>query len=107
MSVLKNKRGESRAEFVNVANQIFTPTGKVVVNGNRDGMKRARRKIRTFYRMVEQGIMSYEDLWASVNGILAYFECFNDHNRVLKLRRLFYGMFGFSPEKYAEFKKRS
>ncbi len=26
MSVLKNKRGESRAEFVNVANQIFTET---------------------------------------------------------------------------------
>ncbi len=89
------------------AKYTLTPTGKVVVNGNRDGMKRARRKIRAFYRMVEQGIMSYEDLWASINGILAYFECFNDHNRVLKLRRLFYGMFGFSPEEYSEFKQRS
>lgn len=26
MSVLKNKRGESKAEFVNVANQIYTET---------------------------------------------------------------------------------
>ena len=33
--------------------------------------------------------MSYDDLWTSVNGMLAYFESYDDHNRVLRLRRLF------------------
>lgn len=49
--------------------------------------------------------MTYEDLWTSVNGILAYFEKYNDHNRVLKLRRLFYEIYGFSPERIDAFRK--
>ena len=84
----------------------LTETGRVIVNGNRDGMKRARRKIKAFYQKVLNGEMTYEDLWTSVNGILAYFESYHDHNRVLKLRRLFYSIFGFSPEKIENFRKR-
>lgn len=84
----------------------LTETGRVVVSGNRDGMKRARRKIKAFYRKIQNGEMTYEDLWTSVNGMLAYFGSYNDHHRVLKLRRLFYSVFGFSPEKIENFRKR-
>ena len=44
----------------------------------------------------------------SVNGkqMLAYFESYDDHNRVLRLRRLFYSIFGFSPEQIENFRER-
>ena len=88
------------------AKYTLTETGKVIVNGNRDGIKRARRKIKAFYHKIENGEMSYEDLWTSVNGILAYFGSYNDHGRILRLRRLFYSIFGFSPERIENFRER-
>lgn len=86
------------------AKYTLTETGRVIVNGNRGGVKRARRKMRAFYPKVQSGEMSYEDLWTSVNGMLAYFEGYNDHGRVLRLRRLFYAIYGFSPEKIENFR---
>ena len=88
------------------AKYTLTETGKVIVNGNRDGIKRARRKIKAFYHKIQNGEMSYEDLWTSVNGILAYFGSYNDHGRILRLRRLFYAIFGFSPERIENFRER-
>lgn len=88
------------------AKYTLTDTGRVIVNGNRDGVKRARRKIKAFYTKVQNGEMSYEDLWTSVNGMLAYFEGYDDHGRVLRLRRLFYAIFGFSPENINNFRER-
>ena len=85
---------------------ILTETGRVVMNGNRDGVKRARRKIKAFRTKIQNGEMSYDDLWTSVNGMLAYFESYDDHNRVLRLRRLFYSIFGFSPERIENFRER-
>ena len=84
----------------------LTETGKVVVNGNRDSMKRARRKIRAFNGWLGTDKMTYEDLWASSNGLIAYFKKYDDHNRVLKLRRLFYSIYGFSSEHISEFRQR-
>ena len=84
----------------------LTETGRVIMCGNRGGVKRARRKIKAFYGKIERGEMTYEDLWTSVNGILAYFGGYNDHRRVLKLRRLFYAIFGFSPERIENFRMR-
>lgn len=88
------------------AKYTLTETGKVIVNGNRDGVKRARRKIKAFHKKIADGEMSYEDLWTSVNGMLAYFESYNDHKRILRLRRLFYAIFGLSPEKIENFRMR-
>lgn len=88
------------------AKYTLTETGKVVTNGNREGVKRARRKIKTFYLKIQNGEMTYEDLWTSVNGMLAYFESYNDHGRVLRLRRLFYSIYGFSAENINNFRKR-
>lgn len=88
------------------AKYTLTETGRVVVNGNRDSVKRARRKIKAFYYKIQNGEMAYEDLWTSVNGMLAYFEGYNDHGRVLRLRQLFYSIFGFSPERIENFRER-
>ena len=48
--------------------------------------------------------MSYEDLWTSVNGMLAYLESYDNHQRVLHLRRLFFAIYGFSPEHIENFR---
>lgn len=85
------------------AKYTLTDTGAVIVSGSRDSLKRGRRKIRAFYNKVKNGELVLEDLWASVNGTLAYFSSYNNHGRVLKLRRLFYSIFGFSPEKMTNF----
>lgn len=84
----------------------LTETGRVIMCGNRGGIKRARRKVKAFYGKIQNGEMTYEDLWTSINGILAYFGGYNDHRRVLKLRRLFYAIFGFSPERIENFRMR-
>ena len=82
---------------------ILTTTGKVVTRGYRDNLKRARKKIKSFKKLVENNLIDYQNLWASINGIMAYFEKYNDHNRVLRLRRLFYSIYGFSCERMKNF----
>lgn len=88
------------------AKYLIGRNGRIIVMGNRDGIKRARRKIKCFKERLRLRKMTYEDLWTSINGILAYFEGYNSHIRVLKLRRLFYSIYGFSPEKLQNFRER-
>jgi len=68
-------------------------------------MKRARRKFQALSNKIKEKIITYEELWTSVNGTMAYFNKYNDHNRVLKLRRLFYKIFGFSCENIVNFRE--
>ena len=82
----------------------LTETVRLIMSGSLDGVKRARRKIKAFHSKVARGEMTYTDLWTSVNGMLAYFEGYDDHKRVLRLRRLFYAVFGFSPEDINNFR---
>lgn len=82
----------------------LTETGRVITNGNRENAKRARKKFRALREKVLAGEMDAIDLWTSVNGTLAYFDAYNDHGRVLRLRRLFYALFGFSPERFENFR---
>lgn len=82
----------------------LTETGRVVTNGNRKNVKRARKKFRAFYKKVCTGEMTADALWTSVNGVFAYFDSYDDHARVLRLRRLFYSLFGFSPERIENFR---
>ena len=87
------------------AKYTLTETGRVIVNGNRDSVKRARRKFKYFHGQVESGEMSLEDLRQAVQPTFAYFDKYNDHGRVLRLRRLFYALFGFSAEDKENFKE--
>lgn len=74
---------------------FLTETGKVICRGNRDSMKRTRRKMHFFAKQIEVGKTTEEKVseWykASVKG---YYNNYNDHNRVLKLNRLYYNIIG-------------
>ena len=76
--------------------------GKIIKRGCPDSIKRARRKFKKFARTE----MLYEDIYTAVNSIITYFERTNNHKTVLRLRRLFFGMFGFSCEKVTYFRER-
>ena len=65
-----------------------TDTGAVKIHGCRDGMKRARRKLRLFQARVASGEMTVEQVAQWLQTPISYYENFNDHGRVLKLRRL-------------------
>ena len=73
---------------------LLTETGRVVTHGCRDGMKRARRKLRSFLPKVQRGEMTLDAVKEFLQSQISYYQHFNDHGRVLKLRRLFYAMYG-------------
>lgn len=87
------------------AKYTLTEGGRVIVNGNRDSMKRARRKFRFFKEEYDAGRMTIESVVMSAQGCIAYFEGYDDHGRVVKLRRLFFALFGFELRTGKHFKQ--
>ena len=71
----------------------LTETGRVVVNGCRDGVKRARRKLKLFKREWLTGKRTLEEVAQYMTSQLAYYRNYNDHGRILRLRRLCYALF--------------
>lgn len=71
----------------------LTGTGRVVVNGCRDGVKRARRKLKLFKREWLTGKRTLEEVAQYMTSQLAYYRNYNDHGRILRLRRLCYALF--------------
>lgn len=71
----------------------LTDTGRVVIHGCRDGMKRARRKLKYFKAKVDAGEMTIEQVEQWMQSPISYYENFDDHGRVLHLRRLYYALF--------------
>lgn len=69
-------------------------SGKVTVNGCRDGVKRARRKLRLFRREWLAGKRTLEDVAQYMTSQCAYYRNYNDHGRLLRLWRLCYALFG-------------
>ena len=88
------------------AKYAMTETGRIVIHAGRDAAKRGRRKMRAFCEKVQNGEMSYVDLWSSVQSVLNYYAKMDDHGRVLSLRRFFYALYGFSAEKFRNFKSK-
>lgn len=80
MSVLKAHRTESKAEFINVADKIYVETVNFLP------------RLSARYSRI------------SVNGMFAYLEGYDDHKRVLRLRRIFYAIYGFSSERIENFR---
>lgn len=72
----------------------LTETGKVVVRGNRDSLKRARKKMKAFSHKLREGTITMTEVEQWYQTIVAYFENYNDHNRVLRLNRIYYNLFG-------------
>lgn len=73
----------------------LTDTGKVICRRDRKSFSRARHKIRSFVRMVKEGLMSLDEIknWYKVQS--SQFKNSNDHNRVLRLNRFIYNLFKF------------
>ena len=71
----------------------LTKTGKIKVNGNRDGVKRARRKLKLFHREFKEGKRTFFDIEQYMECQSAYYRNFNDHGRLLRLRRLYHAIF--------------
>ena len=72
----------------------LTETGAVKTHGCRDGMKRARRKLRLYKRKVDAGEATTKEVWEWLQSQIAYYKKFNDHGRVLRLLRLYHAIFG-------------
>lgn len=72
----------------------LTETGAIKVNGNRDGVKRARRKLKLFYREVLKGKRTLAEVDQYMESQSAYYRNYDDHGRLLRLRRLHYAIFG-------------
>ena len=71
----------------------LTETGKIKVNGSRDGVKRARRKLKLFYREFKAGKRPLKDVEQYMECQSAYYRKFNDHGRLLRLWRLYHAIF--------------
>ena len=71
----------------------LTETGKIKMNGNRDGVKRARRKLKLFHREFKEGKRTFFDIEQYMECQSAYYRNFNDHGRLLRLRRLYHAIF--------------
>lgn len=72
----------------------LTETGKIKVNGSRDGVKRARRKLKLFHREWLAGKRTLQEVAQYMECQTAYYRNYNDHGRLLRLRRLCYAIFG-------------
>ena len=71
----------------------LTETGKIKLNGNRAGMKSARRKLKLFHREYLEGKRTLADIDQFMECQTAYYRNYNDHGRLLRLRRLHYALF--------------
>lgn len=71
----------------------LTETGKIKVNGCRDGVKRARRKLKLFHRQFLEGKKTLQEIDQYMESQTSYYRTFNDHGRLLKLRRMHYAIF--------------
>ena len=71
----------------------LTETGRVIVNGCRDGVKRARCKLKLFHRECSEGKRTMTSVDEYMECQSAYYRNFNDHGRLLRLRRIEHAIF--------------
>lgn len=60
----------------------LTETGKIKVNGSRDGVIRARRKLKLFHREWLAGKRTLQEVAQYMNCQEAYYKNFDDHGRL-------------------------
>lgn len=103
MSVLKSKRSTSKAEYVNVANLIYTETVAFLTRLSARYARLLAEPVaalagevidHTEKAKVDAGEMTVQQVREWLTSQIAYFENYNDHGRVLRLNRLFYAIYG-------------
>ena len=80
------------------------PTGKITVNGSRDGVQRVLCKLKMFHREFKEGKRPLSDVEQFMECQSAYYRNYNDHGRLLRLRRLYHAIF-FGGAKCSELPK--
>ena len=85
-------RGDRPFKFCK-ATFILTEAGKVIVHGNRDSFIRAMKKIKSLARKYRNGEIELSDIENSVQCVIGYFGNYDDHARILKIKRLCYWLF--------------
>lgn len=87
--VVKASRGFS---FLKIHYRI-TPTGKIVHTLTRDGIVRMRRKLKKFRRMVDDGRMSLDDVYNSMQSWMAHSEVAMSYYPIRNMLRLYNELF--------------
>lgn len=83
----------------------LTETGQVKINGSRDGIKRARRKLKLFHKEFVDGKRPFSEIEQYMECQSAYYRNFDDHGRLMRLRRLCYAIFFGGSKKCSELSK--
>lgn len=71
----------------------LTESGKIKINGSRDGVKRARRKLKMFHQGFKAGKRPLTEIEQYMVCQNAYYKNFDDHGREIRLRRLYHATF--------------
>ena len=71
----------------------LTGTGRVVTNGNRDGVKRFRGKIRKLKSELDSGKIDKKTLEQVYNSHISYYRKFNDYGRIRAIRKAYIDVF--------------
>ena len=71
-----------------------TETGKIIVHGGRDAIKRACGKLQKLQAKFQRGEVSVLDIWAIVQACRNYYSKSNDYGRLLRLRRKAFELYG-------------
>lgn len=88
------------------AKYIIKSSGKVIEKGSTQTIHRCIRKIKKFKELIDTGKAFYEDLRYSINSAIGYYNGYDDHAKVLRIRRTFYAIYGFDCEILSEYRRR-
>lgn len=74
----------------------LTKTGKVIMRCDPLTLRRDFRRLKKFKLNLDRKLMSYDDIWCSLNGMLAHLEKYDEGVALHKLKRYAEKLFGFS-----------
>lgn len=101
MSVPKSRRGESPAEYINLARGFtfvkvrfrYGANGKVVRRATYKGIRHMRKKLRIFRRWVDSGRMTAADVETSLVSWRGHMKRFHSYHMEQSVERLYRELF--------------
>ena len=88
------------------AKYIIKATGKIIEKGSTATIYRCIRKLKALKGQIRDGKATYEDVRCSINSTLSYYRNYDDHAKVLRVKRTFYALFGFNCTNLSEYRRR-
>lgn len=78
---------------------LLTDTGKVIMKPNPKAFTRMRRKLRKFRAMVDNGVMTMEQVRTAYNSFYGYNQHLDCHKSLRQMDKLYYDLFGEKPNR--------